>query len=892
MKRKSGFIEKSIRYRQVMLLVVSLLMLVGTYALIVMPRQEYPTFIIRQGVVIGVFPGASSETVEEQLTKPLERFLFTFHEVNREKTFSHSVNGMAVIYVELEGEVKDKDVVWSKIKHSLGDFKSTLPAEALAVIVNDNFGDAASLLIALESDDKTYREMDGYLDVLEERLRKLQSVSNINRHGSMKEQISIYIDHDKLSAYGIGANAMMMNLFSQGFATGGGSIVNQQMNVPILIADAHSSEREIEEQIVYSDPLGNIIRIKDVARVVREYPQADSYIANNGKRCILLSLEVKPGNNVVIFGKDVDKILNAFQDELPESVHMYRIADEPLIVNYSISNFMISLLTAIIAVMITMMLFPLRIAAVAVLSIPISLFITLAIMFFTGIPLNLITLATLIVVLGMICDNSVVIVDGYINNLDRGMSRWHASAASVREYLKSIITATLAISITFFPITLITKGMIYDFLEHFPWTMTISLIVSLIVSALVIPYLQYIFIRKGLLSAKAKRRKTPLDYLQGGYNKLITAVFDYPKTTLCTALLTIVAAVALFLMLPQRMLPVVERNQFAVEIYLPPGSPLEQTAAVSDSMKSILRNDERVTSVTAFVGTSSPRFHLVYAPKMPSPNYAQFIVNTISTKATEAMLADYTDKYAFYFPEAYVKFLQLDFIAVDAPIEVRFSGDNIREIKEQADRLVAYANTLDESLYVRTNIDETLPVALVEINAMEAGRLGINRAMISMYLTSNFGSMPVSTLWEGDYALDVTLKSEQTDRGFNSIGDARVAGVIPGVSVPLRQIADVTAEWSKGKIVRRNGIPSISVLVDTKWSANNTEILNKMRKYINSEIIPSLPAGTDITYVGEVEMNSEIVPDMIKSMFIAVFMILMILMCHFGKFNKALLVLG
>ena len=391
------------RHRQIMLLVVALLMIAGVYALIVMPRQEYPAFVIRQGVVIGVYPGATSEKVEEQLTRPLERYLLTFPEVKRKKTYSHSRNGMAIIFVELDDEVKDKDVAWSKIKHSLTLFKSELPSGVLAVIANDNFGDVASLLIAMESDDKTYREMDGYLDVLEDRLRQIPAVSNLNRHGSIKEQIAVYIDYDKISAYGVGSNVMMMNLFTQGFTTGNGKIDNPQINAPIFIAEAYSTEKEIEEQIVYSDPLGNILRVKDIGCVVREYPEAESYITNNGKRCILLSLEVKSTENVVFFGKEVDRVLKTFQEELPESVGLYRIADQPHVVSHSINNFLKELLMAIIAViLVTMLLLPLRVATVAALSIPISIFISLTILYITGIPLNLMTLAALIVVLGII----------------------------------------------------------------------------------------------------------------------------------------------------------------------------------------------------------------------------------------------------------------------------------------------------------------------------------------------------------------------------------------------------------------------------------------------------------------------------------------------------------
>ena len=897
MERKTGIIESVMHNRQMMLLVTAILVAAGIYALKVMPKQENPVFTIRQGIVIGVYPGANVEMVEAQLTKPLETFLLTFPEVNRQKTYSQSRDGMVIVYVELADEVKDKNIVWSKIKHSLNLFKSSLPSGVMALIANDNFGDAAAILVTLESDDKTYREMDGYLDILESRLRQIPSVSNVNRYGSQKEQISIYIDNDKLSAYGVGSNMLMMDLFAKGFTTGSGKIDNHQMNVPIHIAESFSTEKEIEEQIIYSDPTGNIVRVKDVGRVVREYPKAESYITNNGKQCVLLSMELKEGNNVITFGEEVDRVLRKFQGELPESVSIYRIADQPQLVSHSINAFLKEMLMAILAViLVSMLLLPLRVASVAALSIPITIFISLAAMYFTGIPLNTVTLASLIIVLGMIVDNTIVIVDGYVDKIDHGMSRWDASITSAKEYFKSIFSATLAISITFFPFLITIKGTAGDFVEYFPWTVSITLGISLLIAMLVIPFLQYFLIRKGLLAGKRERaakglkeRKTLLDYIQGGYDQLLAWVFKHYRLALGFTLVTVIVGTVLLASLPQRMMPVVVRNQFAVEIYLPQGSSLEQTTVVSDSMEHILRRDPRVKSVTAFKGASSPRFHLVYAPKMPSPSYAQFIVNTYTSEETDAILAECTDQYAFYFPEAYVRFKQLDFQAVEAPVEIRFSGDDMEELKMQAEKMLAYLNTLDECLRVRTDFGAMLPGAQIVLNPVEAGRLGINKALVSLNLSANYGEIPVSTLWEGDYSLSVVLKSEAVNRGFNSIGDVNVSGMIPGSTVPLRQVAEVRPEWNQEQIVRRNGIRTISVLGDLKWGKNATKVNNKVKEYVNSEIIPYLPANMELSYGGEDELNAEIIPGLIQAMIIAVFIIFMILLFHFRRLNLAFL---
>ena len=899
MRKKTGIIEWAMRHYQIVLLITGLLVAMGIYALTVMPKQEYPIFTIRQGVVIGVYPGADSKTVEEQLTKPLEKYLFTYPEVNRKKTYSHSKEGFVFVFVELADQVKDKDIVWSKIKHGLTGFKSSLPSGVMAVIANDNFADVASLLITLESDDKTYRELDGYLDILENRLQRLPSVSNLNRYGSQKEQISIYIDIDKLTAYGIGSNMLMTDLFMQGFTTMSGTLDNGRMVAPIHIAETFATEKEIAEQIIYSDPLGNVIRVKDIGSVVREYPEADSYITNNGKKCILLAMEVRKGDNVVAFGKEVEAELEQFQKGLPESVNIFRIVDQPKLVSLSIETFLIELLMAIIAViLVTMILLPLRVAAVAASAIPLTICVSLSVMFFVGIPLNMITLAALIIVLGMIVDNSVVIVDSYVDKLDHGMSRWYASIASAKEYFKSILSATLAISITFFPFLITMDGTMYDFLEYFPWTVCLTLGLSLLIAMLVIPFFQYGLIRKGLLQVKRERmkgreeRRTILDALQRGYEKLLAKVFDYPKLTLGTALLSVIVAGLMFVTIPQRMMPVVERDQFAVEIYLQQGSSLQQTAFVCDSVEHILQRDPRVLSITKFVGESSPRFHAVYAPNMPSKSFGQFIVNTTSAKTTVEMLTEYTDLYAFHFPEAYVKFKQLDFLAVAAPIEVRFYGENIEELKQQAEKLIDFLKPMDEFSWVRTNYEEVLAGARVELDPVEAGRLGIKKALVSMNLASNFGGMPITTLWEGDYALPVVLNSENRQPDFNTIGNVHVSGLIPGVSVPLRQVADIEPEWTEGQIAHRNGLRMLSVLADIKWNGSSKEVLAKVRQYMNAEIIPSIPEGIEIEYGGDQEFEGEVLAPLFKALAMAIIIIFFILVFHFRRLNMAVLVLS
>ena len=895
--KRIGIIESCMRYHRIMLLVVGLLVALGIYGLWVMPKQEFPPFTIRQGLVVGVYPGATSAEVEEQLAKPLERFLFTYKEVKKAKTYTLSQDGIVYVMVELNDDVHNKDEVWSKIKHGVSGFKMQLPAGVLALVVNDDFGDTSALLISLQSEDKTYRELEQYLDDLERRLRRIESVSNLRRYGLQKEQITAYFDPDKLAVYGLDQRALTARLFAQGFTTAGGSVETAGQELPIHFSPVYDSEYEIAEQIVYSDPQGNIIRLRDIARIVREYDAPDSYVTGNGRKAVILSMEMREGNNIVQYGKEVDEVLAAFQQELPPDVQIERIADQPKVVDQSVTSFVRDLMVSIVVVILVMMiLFPFRSAVVAATSIPISIFISVGIMYVSGIPLNTVTLAALIVVLGMIVDNSIIVVDAYLDNLDRGMSRWYAAVASAKNYFGSIFLATLCICIIFFPLLVTMSGQFLDFLRDFPWTITISLMASLVLAMIFIPYLEYILIKKGLKqrkpkSAGKKQRGTMLDAVQRWYGHALDWTFRWPRLTILGGLLTVLAGGLIFTRLPVRMMPFADRDQFAVEIFLPQGAALDRTAAVADSVYQILKADERVKSVTQFIGTASPRFQATYAPNLPSKHYAQFIVNTQSVEATRQLLDQYADAWADRFPDAYVKFKQLDYQNLTTPIEVRFRGDDIAALRQAADSLMRGMKAMGELVWVHTNYEEPLPGVEVRLDPVESARLGINRAVAQTELAACYSGIPAGTLWEGDYPLSVVLKADGKGEtpALDRIGDQYIATAIPGVSVPLRQIADVQPSWHEGQIVRRNGVRTLSVMADVRRGHNEGQAFRQVQRLVEAQ---TLPDGVEYEYGGAVESDAEITGPIVSGISAAAFIIFLFLLINFRKVSISLVALA
>lgn len=887
MNKKRNVVEWAMHYRQIIILVTCCLIAFGIYSLPRMQKNEFPDFTIRQGMVIAVAPGNTVDEMVEQVTKPLEDYIFTYKEVKKEKTFSTTRDGIAFIQVELIDELTDKDEFWSKFKHGVTGFKAQLPSNVLAVQVMDDFGDTSALLVTMESRDKTYRELSDYMDDLKDRLRKINSVGRLTVSGERQEQISIYLDPAKLSKYGLSEQTVAAQLFTKGFVTSGGRIQTPDYVLPVHVSPSYNTLYDVRQQIVFADLEGNNIRLKDIARVVKEYPHAESYIENNGKKCILLSIEMKKGKNIVQMGEEVNRLLQDFEKELPAEVDLYCITNQAKVVADSVDNFLHELVIAIIAVVIVvMLLLPVRVALVAASTIPVTIFISLGLFYALGIELNTVTLAALIVTLGMIVDNSIVIIDSYLEKIGEGMSRWHASIYSATHFFKSIFSATLAISITFFPFLIVIPGMIHDFLLSFPWSITLILGISLLVAMLLVPFMQFWFIRKPV--SPVKKGFSFMDLLQTYYNKLLDVCFAHPYLTLGTGIASVVLGVLLMGKLPQKLMPIADRDQFAVEIYLPTGTAVEKTAVVADSVAHILRSDSRVVSVTSFIGCSSPRFHTAYAPQLGGANYAQLIVNTRGNTETVALLDEYAPRYTNAFSDARVRFKQISFSQSVYPVELRLSGQNLDSLKVIAGKYLSLLRSLPQVELAQTNFSEPQASAKIVLREDEASRLGINNIQLETTLAMRYGDgVPAASVWEGDYCIPVAIKSEKADcADFTDLGNELIPASAGLAAVPLRQVADVLPSVKDGQLVRRNGIYTITVMSDVRRDVNVAAFTAQLKKKLAA--IP-LPQGVTLAYGGDDEQDNENMPPIMAALAIAAFIIFFILLAHFKRISISLL---
>ena len=885
--KKMNWLQWPLENYPISLLIVAILFILGIYGIYVMPKDEFPAFTIRQGVVVAVYPGATSEEVEEQVARPLERYLFTFAELNRAKTTTTSQNGMCIVTVKLNDEVNNKDEVWSKIKHGLNAFKAQLPSSVLAIVVNDDFGNTSALLIAIESPKRSYRELKQYSDDLSDRLRRIPSVANVKLFGEQKEQISLYIDRQRLQAYGIGQQALFSQLQAQGITTMSGSISDDDQQIPIHIETLVGSEEEIANQIIFSDPAtGKVARVRDIARVVREYDPMSSRIEQDGHPCVLLSMEMTPGNNVIQYGKDVDRVIDAFRaNELPADVNITRIADKPKVVSQSITSFLRDLLISMLVIILVMMvLFPLRSAIVASVTIPLSTFVSVAIMYMLGIELNIVTLAALIVVLGMIVDNSIVVIDGYLEYLGKGYAPKVAAIESAKQYFMPMMLATVCICAIFYPYLYTVRGMFDEFIEDFPFTITINLMVSLFLAVMVIPFLNVLVIKPDQVGTGGNALTR---WVQNTYNRLLGWTFKHPWLTIGGGISIILLSTLIAPTLKIRLFSYADRDQFAVEIFLPDGKGLAETNIVADSVRHVLEKDERVKGITAFIGCSSPRFMDAYAPQIAGSNFAQFIVSTESNDATLEVLDEYRPSLSEAFPNAYVKFKRLDYLEVNE-LEYRFYGDDLDSLRMVAERLMVRMRQMPELEWVHTDYFQPYPIVNVELDPVTSAQLGITRATAQLALSATLNDLRVGEIWEGNYELPVIVKDD-ADMTFSDIENLGIATPMSMLSsggnttVPLRQIAKVSPKWSESRIVHRGGERCITVTAQFVQNVYTAPIEKEIARIMEEEI--PLPQGIRCEVGGEIEYNNEVLPQILAGTLIAMLIVFFFLLFNFKKFG-------
>ncbi|AYQ32594.1 efflux RND transporter permease subunit [Runella sp. SP2] len=886
--------QASLKYKQITLSVLLMLFAVGIQSLLNMPRREDPKITIRSGLVVAYFPGANSAQVEDQVTKKLEQYLFQYEEVNKAKTYSTTKDGVVVINVELTERVKQPDIFWSKLRNQLLVAKQLdLPEGVRGPLVNSDFGDTEAMVIALESPTASPTELKEYAQKLEDYLRAIPATSKVKRIGEQKEEIVVSSSSEKMSQYGVSLQQVVKVLQSQNAINPTGDIKTDNSKTPLYTNGYFTTENDLANQIVGTSQSGSVVKLGDVATLKRDYAEPQSLITVNGKQAILLTVQMQEGNNIVKFGEAIDQKIELAKQVIPSNVTVTTIVNQPHLVQENISHFIKEFFLAIISVIIVViLLLPFRIAAVAATAIPVTVAVTFALMHALGIDLHQVSLAALILVLGMVVDDAIVIADNYVELLDEGIDRWTAAWRSANDLVVPVLVATVTIIASFMPMILL-NGSIGEFIFALPITVAIALLSSFVVAMLLTPLLCYVFIKKGLHQheehAPAKR-KSLLDYMQDGYNRLLDVCVKFPKTTIAVSFFSIVLAGVLFAKgIRQLFFPAAERNQFVIELWMPTGTKLDKTNQAILNAEALIKNDKRVTSYATFTGTAAPRFYYNFSPEFPTTNYAQILVNTTTDKTAEELTEELRQKVDTTIPEGttFVKLMQQG-SPLKAPVEVRIVGDDMSRLKEIGGQVEAILKQANGSKYVRKDFAEDYYGIGINLKP-EASRLGFTTTSVSQTVYTGFSGAAISTMYEGNNAVSIVFRLDDIKRqNTDDLQKVYLKSPITGVNVPLRQIADIVPQWQTGKIMHRNGVRTLTIQSEVVENVLPAELL----KQVQPEIAKiALPNGYHLEYGGEQGNKVETLSQMVTALAVSLVAIFFILLFQFKNLKETTIVM-
>lgn len=888
-------VRASLRFPQVTLVLTAMLFIGGVMEFLTMPRREDPKITIRTGLVIAAYPGATAEEVESQVTHKIEERLFRFEEVRREKTYSTSRNGLVIINVELNKSVKNSDQFWSKLRLDMAQLKQAeLPSGVRGPIVDSDFGDTVAALIAVKGGNYGYRELKDYAQRVESAIRTIPAASKIKRIGDQKESLEVTGSWERISQYGVDPRKVEQALQGRNTINFGGRIPSGSSKLPIEANGPFQTEEQIRQIMVDVSPAGQPIYLGDLANVKRVYKDPDEYARMGGEPTILLSVEMHEGNNIVEFGKQLHQTLAQMQNQLPPDVQLEFVADQPRVVSERVHDFTREFGIAILSViLVTLVLLPMRVALVSAVAIPVTVSVTFGMLNAAEIELHQVSIAGLIVVLGMVVDDAIVIADNYVELLDHKVPIADACWRCASEMAVPVLAATLTIIASFLPLLLLS-GACGEFIRALPIAVAVALSVSFVVAMMLTPMINGAFIKRGLHdpSAEQKGKKpTALDYMQRYYNQIIAWAMHHRKKVLIAAVISFVAGIGILSLVRQQFFPLAERDQFVLDVWLPEGTRIEATDATVRRIEAVLNKEGDVHNYTSFLGSSFPRFYYNVNPVPTSSNFAQILVNTRTVKGTPKLVEHLREQLPSVVPEAkvFTKELQQGDV-MEAPVEVRIVGDDLNTLRTIGDQVQNILNHTPGAIYVHTDWHEDQMLAGVDMRQEVANRLGFTNTTIANELAGSFDGETVSTFWEGDRDVDIDLRLDSAQRQtFQNISDTYMLSPITGARVPVNAMASLSPRWHPGRIVRRNGVRTLTVRAFPDGERLGSQILTDAKDKIGNL---QLPRGYRIEYGGEDENQRETFGEMRVALGISLLLIFLILLLQFRKLSDALIVMA
>ena len=844
----------AINHRALVLFTMLLLAAAGVYSYLNLGRAEDPSFTIKVMIVNVAWPGATANEMQTQVADKIEKKLQELPYLDRVESYSRP--GVSFIRINLRDTtppamVKD---LWYQVRKKVGDIRGDLPAGVIGPNFNDEFGDVYSALYMLTADGLTFADLKSRAEDIRQRLLRVPNVNKVDIIGAQPERIYIEFSHAKLATLGVTPQQIFDSVAKQNAVMPGGSVDTSADRINLRVTGAFTGERAIAAVPVQAD--GRIFRLGDIATVKRGYEDPPSFIVRTGgKPALGLGVSMQDGANIITLGEDLKRAMEAITAELPLGIEVTQIANQPHIVDDSVSEFFRVFVEALVIVLVVSFLsLGLRTGFVVALSVPLVLAIVFVVMFAAGMDLHRITLGALIIALGLLVDDAIIAIEMMVVKMEQGFERAKAATFAWTSTAFPMLTGTLVTAAGFLPVGF-AKSSAGEYAGGIFWVVGLALIASWFVAVLFIPYLGV-----KLLPDFAKH-KVPHDpdaiYDTRIYRALrgvIAWCLRWRKTVVTATVLMFVASLAGFGFVQQQFFPTSTRYELFFQIRMPEGTAIGMTSAAAKQGARLIGDDPDVASYTSYVGRGSPRFWLGLNPELPNTNFAEIVIVTKDLEARERVkarlekaLADgalpqartRVDRFVFGPPVGFP--VQFRVVGPD-PMKVRKIAEDVRKVMAENPKLI------DPHL----DWNEQVKSIRLEVDQDRARALGLTPQDIAQTLQTLVSGLTVTHYREGIERIDVVARAVPSERlDLDGLPSLTVT-TRNGVAVPLSQVARLHYEFEEPILWRRNRDLVLTARADVVDGVQPPDVSNEVLPKLQG-IKDALPYGYRIETGGSIE---------------------------------------
>jgi multidrug efflux pump subunit AcrB len=850
--------EWAITHQPLVLFMILLLGAAGAYSYFNLGRAEDPYFTIKTMIVNVAWPGATATEMQTQVADKIEKKLQDLPYLDRVQSYSQpGVSFIQVFLTDQTPPAKVKDL-WYQVRKKVGDIRGELPAGIIGPNFDDEYGDVYSVIYMLTADGLSLAELKERAEDIRQTLLRVADVNKVDIIGERPQKIFIEFSHAKLATLGITPQKIFDSVAKQNAVVSGGSVDTSADRINVRVTGAFSGAEAIAAVPVQAD--GRVFRLGDIATVKRGYEDPPTFIVREGgKPGIGLGVSMADGANIITLGENLKAAMKSVTAELPVGIEVTQIADQPHIVDESVSEFIKSFGEALAIVLVVGFLsLGWRTGIVVALSVPLVLAIVLLVMYGAGLDLHRITLGALIIALGLLVDDAIIAIEMMVVKMEQGWDRVRAATYAWTSTAFPMLTGTLVTAAGFLPVGF-AKSSSGEYAGGIFWVVGLALIASWIVAVVFTPYLGLKLLPD---FAKHGARDNPDAIydtrIYRALRRLIERALRWRKTVVATTVLMFFAAIAGFGLVQQQFFPTSTRSELFFEMRLPEGTAIGVTDAAAKKAESLLAGDPDIVTYTTYVGRGSPRFWLGLNPVLPNPNFAQIVIVTKDLEARERVKARLEKALADgVLPEARTRVDRFVFgPPVGFPVQFRVIGPDpmkAREIAEQVRQVMA-ANP--EIVDPHLDWSEQVKSIRLEVDQDRARALGLTPQDVAQTLQTLLSGLTVTQYREGIEHIDVVARAVPNERLELGRLPALTITTRNGVPVPLLQIARLHYEFEEPILWRRNRdlvLTARGDIVDGVQAPDvSTEVLAKL-----GGIEEALPYGYRIETGGSIEESAK-----------------------------------